>query len=1198
MPSQFIPTLFVGLGGTGHLFISRLKQIVNSKHLRGGGDAPFPLIKYMVVDSEFISIPHRNDVLTDEDVERLKKAGKDGDFSYEQQISSTLESYERIDVQVVPDKLKEILGNPDAYDMDDFIPENVSAINPGMFGASQVGLLGKIMGFVHFNKVFSQLRQQIDYLMGSQCDQDVNRHFGDFERVPNSLAIYVACSLGGGTGRGLYLTVAAMIRHLLKEKSVKLYEAAQIILVNFDPDCFQTSGRSVPPVTFDRIKANQYAAFKELDHILTSKPGGKLGALDVEKLFKAYLGKTTNTSYLLPLYDAVLLISPKLEDARATELDSYSLMNDIASSAIASAMFEGFSGDINASLCNKGPGVKEIGTNQERVGRYARMGRASLRFPVERIVAYLQHYFCYHATLDLVEGHLSRTDKLEVLVERFTADASSYVRRNFTTPAPITFEQLGDNDFDTPFDSEMKDRINAVIDSIHSNHTQIEKQLLGLTGCRGESGLEIQIGLARELLIQLVETNGIEYALAAIDNLIQQLHLRGAAARGRIGGVPADLGREEHGPALEAYIEELYGVDSQPYRDGSHAGFENIRSRLEADRKSWEKKRNFMQKLRLVGNPPRTITQDSQRAIESLNTDFQQNVVTKLCTALAVQCEIQFNLRFESELSGFAANLRQSLETLRCDDEYNQEFGLIRDYRRAMDEVALRPMNPTDIYVDCKSRAECEAFADDFRQRYSDIESVLQAVVNDGVVPGILDGAISAETVRRVLEPAVKRQVADNAKGLSISHYFKRLFESNRRERIDHLWEMLYRTGGWMGTVDMARVKAESKAQSSFKKFEFLEMADPDLFQQVRGSAGQSFGNQVRVHGDPELRETIVFTRYQFELPLFVIDSIYNTWERYDSLVRGHDEVDQAAAVLAMYHTSKDYFYLDEPLARVTLIPESEESCTINLMLHLGVLSSDSEGVLVCPPRASRGASTVGRWLEDEHDSSSGLLFDVYSQNTAAYPDLTQHLLNQTAERLFELADPTEDAYRDEMHRHLDGYLVDIKYPLVPQTLLENRLRRRSNQPGFQNFFTQRKDKYARKLVKAMKKSNLIQLYRSSDELVAAGFADPADLHAYFLNPLVSGLSRGVVNTTIEEEDTSEPSLVPPKLDDEPSPDAVPPKSGDGEPDGPEPVPPPINDVIEQLERLVKLKAAGELDEDSFQLMKASLMQSLTGGAS
>ena len=37
---------------------------------------------------------------------------------------------------------------------------------------------------------------------------------------------------------------------------------------------------------------------------------------------------------------------------------------------------------------------------------------------------------------------------------------------------------------------------------------------------------------------------------------------------------------------------------------------------------------------------------------------------------------------------------------------------------------------------------------------------------------------------------------------------------------------------------------------------------------------------------------------------------------------------------------------------------------------------------------------------------------------------------------------------------------------------------------------------------------------------------------------------------------------------------------------------------LEQLERLVKLKAAGELDEDSFQLMKASLMQSLTGGAS
>lgn len=133
-----------------------------------------------------------------------------------------------------------------------------------MDGAATTRPFGRVGLFENAQAIFDKLAR----LISLQAETSGNDRYGKpMKTMTLRKDIYIAASLGGGTGSGTFLDVAAMVRKLQSEAHEKWYISGVFVL----PELLYRDER-VPRRFQSKIRANGYAALKELDHFLHGNP--------------------------------------------------------------------------------------------------------------------------------------------------------------------------------------------------------------------------------------------------------------------------------------------------------------------------------------------------------------------------------------------------------------------------------------------------------------------------------------------------------------------------------------------------------------------------------------------------------------------------------------------------------------------------------------------------------------------------------------------------------------------------------------------------------------------------------------------------------------------------------------------------------------------------------------------------------------
>jgi hypothetical protein len=149
----------------------------------------------------------------------------------------------------------EVLRNPSNGHIRQWFPEiRMQTVQTAVYGAAQIRPLGRLALHAQPERVVSQITTCLDTL----TDRERLREGGDRTSIDGqgSVEVYVLTSLCGGTGSGVFIEVARLVREELKDAPT-----VRLVGVFLLPGPF----RGLPGT--DLVRSNAYAALKELDYL-------------------------------------------------------------------------------------------------------------------------------------------------------------------------------------------------------------------------------------------------------------------------------------------------------------------------------------------------------------------------------------------------------------------------------------------------------------------------------------------------------------------------------------------------------------------------------------------------------------------------------------------------------------------------------------------------------------------------------------------------------------------------------------------------------------------------------------------------------------------------------------------------------------------------------------------------------------------
>jgi predicted house-cleaning noncanonical NTP pyrophosphatase (MazG superfamily) len=234
------PTLVIGLGGSGTWAARRLKKLMRQRY------GIIPLIRFLFVDCDqgaFTSQPELADVQDDE------------------KVALFIRNPERIWQEV-----QEGIGERAKWR--DWLPEQLNVgILRHAIGAGGIRPVGRFALFASLQEVWERLtsalrdilaiEQQLRMTLGDQAGRVVVHY--------SEPRIYIIGSLCGGTGSSIFLDIAVLVRHCLRQIAPDAQPS--ILGVFFLPSVFAGEPTLRSNIAFlSVLKANGYAALKELEH--------------------------------------------------------------------------------------------------------------------------------------------------------------------------------------------------------------------------------------------------------------------------------------------------------------------------------------------------------------------------------------------------------------------------------------------------------------------------------------------------------------------------------------------------------------------------------------------------------------------------------------------------------------------------------------------------------------------------------------------------------------------------------------------------------------------------------------------------------------------------------------------------------------------------------------------------------------------
>lgn len=364
IPKDILPTLIVGLGGTGFQVIKRLKKLFNKRY----NEQNLP-IRYLILDTDLKSF--LDDTLKNNEKCQLR---------FNEGIKSTLDwAY----------------SNPNF----DWLPEN-PPITPDFFtstdqGAGLIRPIGRLYLCKNSKLVYDTLNTAKNDLVdlykiltevGAVHLENIDRH-----------KVYIVGSLAGGTGCGTFLDVSVMLSKIFNRDNTNLIGMFTL------ESCYDDKLSSDLDAQ-NRSKANCYAALKELEFYMSSIKNpdddrysfkyNNIGEIKLEKklLDICYLVENKNEAggVLTNIEDIYDLCSLQLYHEIGTKLGSQ-LRADYA----------------NFICKDKDPVLK-------RDRHFSTFSSSSMEIPVENI----KRYSCFKLASDILESlYNSQTSEEELNVK-------------------------------------------------------------------------------------------------------------------------------------------------------------------------------------------------------------------------------------------------------------------------------------------------------------------------------------------------------------------------------------------------------------------------------------------------------------------------------------------------------------------------------------------------------------------------------------------------------------------------------------------------------------------------------------------------------------------------------------------------------------------------------------------------------------
>ncbi|MBO3458268.1 hypothetical protein G7B40_005065 [Aetokthonos hydrillicola Thurmond2011] len=223
-----VPTILVGVGGTGVEVLSRVRRLVEETY---GSLKKFPIISFLSIDTD-----------------------KDYKVSNPEAAGFALQDHEKHWASVSGREVQDIMSNMENYPwIESWFPRelerNIGALEAG---AGQIRGCGRFAFFYNYQKIKSRFYEACDRVKGHDNFM-LDKH--GIRVQSGSLNVFIAASISGGTGSGMLIDLGYCIRKWLKGQGSPLITAIAPM-----PNAFANINVG------DRVLANGYAALMELSY--------------------------------------------------------------------------------------------------------------------------------------------------------------------------------------------------------------------------------------------------------------------------------------------------------------------------------------------------------------------------------------------------------------------------------------------------------------------------------------------------------------------------------------------------------------------------------------------------------------------------------------------------------------------------------------------------------------------------------------------------------------------------------------------------------------------------------------------------------------------------------------------------------------------------------------------------------------------
>lgn len=510
---EFMPTILIGLGGTGKEVLLRLRRLFVEKY---GSLSDFPILSYLYIDtdnapSEESGIARERDLLIN-----------DIDFQPAEKIFNPVNPSDYIQkIHDVP-HIKRWLNTTG----------EIGKLGTMNTGAGQIRPAARLALFHNYDEIVNKITSAKSRITDSRSINLVK----DKHKIKNvntdKINVYVITSISGGTGSGMFVDMGFILRNIFNNNAIS---SCYIVL----PKIYQGYGK-------ERVYANAYAAAKELEYY------------NLKNNFEVSWKKNNPHSFQPGVYDDVYMI----DGENVKNLSLSDISNKDIYKMLADTIFQDFS---NSDFANYKRGVRvNLVQYKQRLWpddnslaentfsrKYSTLGQSTISIPVDRIVLACSYKLCEEIIdyyLSNVEGSQSDIDnfltkeflpglgilesnsKHQLLDSLYKSGEKSSIQssiksflinlqnelvsgRRGENWAAFVFNEK--NRFDTNFkDDNDIQRQGMFYSQIHDNRTNILKRIIGERSITGTGEIEKQIN-------SLINdsTRGVFYSLSLLRRL-------------------------------------------------------------------------------------------------------------------------------------------------------------------------------------------------------------------------------------------------------------------------------------------------------------------------------------------------------------------------------------------------------------------------------------------------------------------------------------------------------------------------------------------------------------------------------------------------------------------------------------------------------------------------------------------------------